>query len=126
MAGPVIKVEGARQLRATMAKAGIDLQDMVNANAEVSALVAGRATTMAPRKSGRLAASVRGNRAKSQAVVRVGGASVPYAGPIHWGWPARNISPHPFAVDAAHETEPTWVAMYLAAVNRVLDKVKGA
>jgi hypothetical protein len=108
-----------------MTKAGIDLQDLVAANAQVSAYVAGRAATLAPHKSGRLAGSVRGNKAKAQAVVRVGGASVRYAGPIHWGWPARHIAAQPFAVNAAHDTEPQWVQMYLVAVQHAIDKVKG-
>jgi hypothetical protein len=124
-AAPIVRVEGARQLRATMAKAGVDLQDLVAANAQVSGYVAGRAATLAPHKSGRLAGSVRGNKAKSQAVVRVGGASVPYAGPIHYGWPARNIAAQPFAVNAAHDTEPIWLRMYLDAIQKVIDKVEG-
>lgn len=126
MGAPVVQVEGARQLRATLAKAGVDLADLAEANAKVSGYVAQQAAAKAPRKSGRLAASVRGNRAKSQAVVRTGGASVPYAGPIHWGWPARHIPANTFVVDAAHDTEPEWVAMYLDAVQEVVNQVKGA
>lgn len=123
---PILQVEGARELRSTMRKAGADMEDLKDANAAVAATVAARAASGAPHQSGRLAGSVRGNRALSSAVVKVGGASLPYAGPVHWGWPARNINAQPFAVDAAHDTEPAWTETYLQAVQHILDQVRGA
>ena len=83
------------------------------------------AAAMAPHRSGTLAGSVRGNQAKTMAAVRAGGARVPYAGPIHWGWPRRNIAAQPFLVDAAHVTEPTWTKFYLREVERILGHVHG-
>ena len=50
---------------------------------------------------------------------------MPYAGAIHWGWPARNIVGQPFLTDAAKATEPIWVAQYLADIQKIVDKVKG-
>ena len=55
----------------------------------------------------------------------VGRASVPYAGAIHWGWPARNIRAQPFLTNAAASTEPTWVAQYLADIQKIVDQVRG-
>ncbi len=51
------------------------------------------AARFAPRRSGRLRASIRANKSKSKAVVRAGGARarVRYAGAINYGWRARNI-----------------------------------
>src|SRR6188508_1995954 len=109
MAGPIVKVEGARQLRATLRKAGDDLGDLQRIHATVSRIVAARAASNAPRVSGALAGSVRGSQAKTRAIVRAGGARVPYAGPIHWGWPRRNIAATLFASRAATDTEPTWL-----------------
>jgi len=123
--GPVLEVKGARELRRTLARAGHDLGDLQTANAAISTYVATASKTAAPRVSGRLAGSVRGNKAKASAVVRAGSAGVPYAGPIHWGWPARNIAPQPFLVETAHKTEPQWRLMYLTAIDTVLGKVKG-
>ncbi|HEY9351974.1 MAG TPA: hypothetical protein VIP28_01930 [Nocardioides sp.] len=39
-------------------------------------------------RSGALARSLRGNRATNKAIVRGGGARVPYAGAVQWGWGA--------------------------------------
>jgi hypothetical protein len=126
MPRPVMEVEGARQLRRTLARAGHDLDDMVAANAAVSALVATRAKSTAPHRSGRLAGSIRGSKAKASSVVRAGGAAVVYAGVIHYGWPAHNIEANPFLVDTARATEPQWRGMYLAGINKALSKVRGA
>jgi hypothetical protein len=125
-AAPTVVVEGARELRATMKRAGADLDDLKDAHAEVAAYVASASSSAAPRASGRLAASVRGNRAQASAVVKAGGAAVPYAGPIHWGWPGHNIAAQPFMADTAARTEPHWTATYLAAIERIVGKIRGA
>lgn len=41
-------------------------------------------------RSGRLARSLKGSKAQNKAVVRGGGAKVPYAGAIQWGWGRAN------------------------------------
>jgi hypothetical protein len=38
--------------------------------------------------------------------------SAPYAGPIHWGWRARNIKPNPFLIRGAEATVDEWIAIY--------------
>lgn len=123
MARPIVKVEGARTFRRTLRRAGDDLSELRAAHAAVAGLVASAARP--PVRSGRLAATVRPAGTKTAAIVRAGFATVPYAGPVHWGWPDRGIEAQPFAVDAAQQTEPAWVAIYTDEVQRILDKVKG-
>ena len=123
--GPVLKVEGAARLRRTLKAAGVDLSNLTDAHREAAALVTSRARGTAPRRSGALAGSVRGSGTKTQAVVRAGGARLPYAGPIHWGWPSRGIEPQPWITEAAQATEPQWFGIYDQAVNEALDQVKG-
>lgn len=125
MAQPVVQVEGARELRASMKAAGEDLGDLKDAHSQVAGFVAGAASAAAPHRSGALAGTVRGNRAATSAVVKAGGAAVPYAGVIHWGWPGRNIPAHPFLTDTATSTEPTWTDMYFQAVQRIVDRIRG-
>jgi hypothetical protein len=123
---PVVRVDGARELRRTLKSAGEDLGDLKATHASIAGLVATRTAAAAPRRSGALAGSVRGNAAATNATIKVGGASVPYAHPIHWGWPNHNITANPFAADTAKATEPEWTRIYLVSVNRILDNVKGA
>lgn len=120
-----VKVDGLRRLRSDLRKLGEDTQDLKAANAAVAALVASTAASRAPRSTGRLASSGRGNRAVGRATVTFGGAAVPYAGPVHWGWPARGIEPQPFIPEAAQATEPVWLPMYLADLDRALAPLAG-
>jgi hypothetical protein len=75
-----------------------------------------------PRKTGRLAASGRAGRGEAKAVVTFGSASVPYARPIHWGWPARHIEPHPFALEAAEQTESQWLEEYRKDLDDLVEQ----
>ena len=126
MTGITYKAEGARELRRTLRRAGDDLGDLRETHRGVAQLVAGTARGLAPVVTGRLRSNIRPGATKTAAIVRAGGARVPYAGPIHWGWPNRGIEPHPFIADAAQQTEQVWVAQYLHGVQRILDRVQGA
>lgn len=126
MAEPArFEVEGSRELRATMRKAGANMRDFTAANRTASAIVARDASARAPRLTGALAGSVRAGASQSSGIVRAGGARLPYAGPIHWGWPARNISAQRFATEAAAATEPTWSEVYFAELERIINGVRG-
>lgn len=121
-----VRVIGSKQLRASLKRAGLELDDLKAVNAAVAQLVAAAAASRAPQRSGRLAGSIRGNRAVSRARVMAGGSRLPYAGPIHWGWPARSIEANPFIRAAAVATEPAWTDRYERGVAAVLGKVRGA
>lgn len=121
-----VRVEGAAQLRRTLKGASKDLlKQMAGTHKAVSGLVATQARPAAPRRTGALAASVRPGGTQTKAVVRVGGAAVPYAGPIHWGWAARNIPAQPFVARVVDTNEPQIVEAYLARVDDILGQVKG-
>lgn len=122
---PVVRIEGARELRRQLRAASDDLGDLRAAHAEAGRIVEPVAKGRAPVRSGALRASVRSSGTKTAAVVRAGYARVPYARPIHWGWPARNIRPQPFVWDAAKKTEPRWMLAYQRAVNVILSRVRG-
>lgn len=121
-----VRVDGLRRLGRDLRRIGPEaIENLKRANAAAAALVASAASSRAPRRTGRLASSVRGNRAANRAVVSAGSAALPYAGPIHYGWPARSIEPQPFVIDAAQATEPAWLPLYAADVDRALDVVRG-
>lgn len=121
-----VKVEGTRQLRSTLRRAGDDLTDMKAAH-KASAEIAARASeALAPKRSGKLAATIRAAGTKTAGIIRAGFARVPYAGPIHWGWFARGIKPQPFMSQGAQDSEGRWVRVYEDYLQDALDKVKGA
>lgn len=122
--GPIVRVEGARELRSTMKRAGEQLTDLRDAHRKVGAVVT--AATAPPVKSGALAGSVRPGATQTMALVRAGGARVPYAGVQEWGWPAHSITGKGFLTGAAHGTEPVWVGIYEAEVDKILGRIRGA
>ena len=121
-----IKVHGTKELRRTLKQAGDNLKDLKTVNRGVGEYIARGSRGSAPRRSGALAASARASSAVSKVQVLVGRASVPYAGPIHWGWAARNISPNPWVANTAIGTQGTWLPMYERGIQKELDKVRGA
>lgn len=134
MAAPsTIKVEGMRELRASLKRLGFELDDLKGAHVEVASLVGRRASQMAPKRSGRLAGTMRPGGAAAQAVVRFGGARTPYANAVHWGTGPRpgkrgphNIRKNPFAWQAAQDTQTEWEPIYAHAVDALVAQVKGA
>lgn len=85
---------------------GVEVEDLRDAFSEIARQGAVLAARYAPKRSGRLAGDVRGNRAYSKAVIAVGRTSVPYAGPINYGWAAHNIEPAGFMQRADAELQP--------------------
>jgi hypothetical protein len=55
-------------------------------------------------------------------VVRAGKKSVPYAGPIHWGWPKRNIKANPFLSKALESETDEVVDVYEDGISKLLKK----
>lgn len=77
---------------------GLDkLQTVHQAAAE---LVAGTAREIVPVQSGTLRGTIVATSDRSHGFVFAGTPGVPYAGPIHFGWPDHNIKPQPFLYDA--------------------------
>ncbi|MDF1705066.1 MAG: hypothetical protein P1U38_09855 [Aeromicrobium sp.] len=106
MAGGGVRVEGLSQAVRALKGLGLEVEDLKNAFATIAAEATELIASKTPRRSGRLAASVRGNRAQGKAVVRSGRASVPYAGPINYGWRKRNIEPSLFMQRGDVEYQP--------------------
>lgn len=120
-----VHVEGAKQLRRTLKQAGGDLSDLRMANRHAAETIVPIAAGLAPVLTGRLKASVRAGATNRAGIVRAGFKKVPYAGPIHWGWPARGTHPHPFLSLAATGSEALWMEAYMDEVDSAIRKIKG-
>jgi hypothetical protein len=115
------ELKGADTLDRTIKTACDDLDDMTAAHSAAAGIMASAIASRAPRRTGRLAASVSASTDKG-AVVNV---DAPYAGPIHWGWEARRIPENRWATEAARSTESTWIKEYEDAIVQALAKVRG-
>ena len=123
-------------MRRTLKQSGIDLKQLRDANREAARSILPIAIGMAPVGTpppphwnvpppGRLKASLRVAATNRAGIVRAGRKSVPYAGVIHWGWPARHITPHPWIMRAAQENEAVWMAVYMHHIDDILDQIEG-
>jgi hypothetical protein len=120
----IVRVQGAKELRAGLKRAGNEVTDFKPVHLAVATLVAGAAHTVAPRgESLRTLRSIRPGATKRAAIVRVGRASVPYPVVDHYGNRNRNIKPNPWLVDIAHAEESTFIPMYERFVSTLVDKI---
>lgn len=87
----VVQIQGARELRRQLNRLDRELTSagMKRVHMAVADLVVKEAVKVAPRRTGRLAGDIRAQATTRSAIGAVGRTSVPYAGPIHWGWPSR-------------------------------------
>lgn len=88
-----VHIEGLRETTRAFEKAGVEVNDLKDVMATIATEARDTLAPLLPHRTGKLAASARPNRAKGNAVVNIGGARVPYAGPIIYGWPKRHIRP---------------------------------
>lgn len=119
-----VRIEGLNKMVRDLQALGLELDDLKDAFAGVAADGARLAAAFAPRRSGALAASVRGNRAKSKAVVAAGKARVPYAAVINYGWRKRRIGASRFMQRADEAMQPRALAELDRAIEQRI-KAKG-
>ena len=97
----VVKVRGLREVTRSLKQYAGATDDLKEANANISSKVSKDAIAIAPKSTGTLASTIRGNRAVQKVQLKAGGARVPYAGVIEYGWPARGIEAQPYLRKAA-------------------------
>ncbi len=124
--GPAVRVTGARELRRTLREAGEGFGDLKAAHRSAAQIAAEASADLAPKRSGKLAATIRAGATATRGEVRAGKKSIPYALPIHWGWFKRNIRPNPFVSRGAQDSEGRWLPVYEKAVDDIIQKVEGA
>ncbi len=136
----VVKVTGAKELRKAIrqiedaaAKKGMQA-DLKGAYRTAARAVEVQAKMEAPRRSGRLAGSIKSKGTTTGASIVAGGLkSVPYAGPIHYGWKTRPnkskkwrggpIAANPFLTRAAEQSVDVVALLIEQELQRVLDRM---
>lgn len=114
------KVAGLTGVVRDLLALGVEVEDLKGAFSTIAAEGAQVAAAAAPRRTGRLAGDVRGNRARSKAVVTAGRSSIRYAGVINYGWPARGIAASGFMQTASDVMEPRALGILADEVNKAI------
>ncbi len=125
MAGTTARVQvtGAKELRRALAHMEADVKDLTPINREAAETVATEARGTAPVLSGALRRTIKSSATKTKGVVRAGGKGIPYAGVIHFGWPAHNIKAQPFIFDALASRESEVVEKYQRRIADLVERV---
>jgi HK97 gp10 family phage protein len=115
-----VRVDGLRELRRNLKAIDSRAPRELNKEAKkVGQKVADRAAHYAPKDTGTLANSIKVGSRGDKITVR---SPLPYAAPIHWGWPSRGIRPQPFIARAAEEKREEYAEELQEAMNRLIGR----
>jgi hypothetical protein len=117
-----VRVEGLTTLVRDLERLGASVEDLKDAFAAIAAEGAEKAAAFAPKRTGRLAGSVRGNRAKNKAVITAGKASIAYAVVINYGSPKRHIAASQFMQRADDAMRPVALDRIETAISTAITK----
>ena len=122
-----VKIEGLSKLQRDLRKLSTDALDLnkeefLETNKRVAEIIIGESKKYVPVLTGALAAAIRNASTKKSAKVRAGNVGVPYAGPIHFGWPSRGIRPNPFFYDAIDNRRDEVRDRYVDLVDKLTIK----
>jgi len=127
--GNRIEVEGLKDLSRKISLLASDETGIKEANYRAATTLLHTAKPLAPVRSGALAGTLRAGKTKSYAVLRVGTARVPYAGPIIYGWfydkeyfIKKNIRPNPFIYRALGLVYEDIIAKYNDDMQTLIKK----
>lgn len=119
-----VQVTGARELRAALKRMDKRLtDDLKDVHSDAGELVAERARHYVPYLTGRLHDTIRTDRRIGGVSVLAGRTSVPYAGVIHFGWPAHNIEPQPFLYEAIEDKADEVANLYALGIEVLVEKL---
>jgi hypothetical protein len=118
----VVDVRGVDTLTAILLKFTNDVKNLNGFGTEVGKLIASNASALAPRKTGALAASIGSIETKEGLQVYAGSETVPYAGVIEYGWPAKGKQAKPFLMPAVQNNLQMIVQKYEDGIKSTIRK----
>ena len=120
MSGPVVKVEGAREVRKSLRALGQGTRDMTEVHRKVAGMVIGPAAARSRHLTGALAGSyrVKASAAKAQVSSRL-----VYAPVQEFGWPRHGITPSHALESTVEDLAPTIRDAYGRHVADLVDRI---
>jgi len=117
-----INTTGIKELEKSLTSLGFDFAELSKANLEIGKIVANRAATLAPKRTGKLANSIKPKPDKTKVRISAGGAGVPYAGVIEYGWAKRNIKKQSYIMKAAGQLKNEIIEKYKNNIDDLIKK----
>lgn len=121
--GGKVEIDGLRQVQKALKDVSQESRDdMKETHRQAGQIIVDAAQPLIPVQSGGLLASIKSAPIQRQGRVRLGSAAIPYAGPIHFGWPARNITPNPFIYDVLDGRRAEVSRLYEQRIDEIIKK----
>jgi len=134
-----VAISGHTELLKLLKEVGTPDEAIKEANLEIGRIVVQEAKSTAQFKytsssyryksKGQLLKTVRASGAGGRATIMAGKKSVPYAGPIHWGWfydknwfIQKNIEPNPFLANALGYKREEIIETYKKNIDKLIAK----
>ena len=97
------------------------MQDLKEANQRVGDVVVRAALPLTPKRTGRLAGSIRSAKIQSGATVRAGGGAIKYAPFVEYG--TSKMGARPYLTTGMANSQPTWLDVYFQELQKLMDTV---
>jgi HK97 gp10 family phage protein len=125
-----IKVAGLNEAIRNLRAMGVPSAEIGQASQQAGEVVANRARSLVPVRTGALRATIKAKKVARKVVVSAGNNTrVPYANPIHFGWnydrknnQAKNIRPRPFFSNALTSTRQQVYQIFFGNIEKLLQK----
>ena len=125
-----IKVVGLNEAIRNLRAMGVPSAEIGQASQEAGEIVASRARSLVPVRTGALRSTIKAKKIARKVVVSAGNNNrVPYANPIHFGWnydkknmQQKNIRPRPFFSNALSTTRSEVYKIFFRNLDKLLQK----
>lgn len=115
-----VRVEGLGRVLRSLERLGVEVEDLKDGLGRIGTEAMPVYQALTPVRSGRLRGDYRVSRAKGRVNLYVGRASVPHAGPINYGWPARGIRASNFVERGDRVAAPRATASLETEIGRLI------
>lgn len=117
-----VEVTGIKQVEDSLKKIQIELTDLTPLNKELGLQYSNKASAIAPKLTGALAASIGYTATKDKAQIYAGSNTVVYAGVQEYGWPEQNIEAQPYLRPAVYNNMTDIVTKYNDYIKDIIKK----
>lgn len=125
MAQEAIRVPNLRQIQAALIALGVSKKELGEASFTAGQITAVKARDLVPRKSGKLATTIKARKIASKVVVVAGNnTTVPYAGLQNFGSKRKGVDGAYFFQMAIRRTRQQVLDTYLDELQKLVDKAE--
>lgn len=117
--GVRLQIDGYSEVLRDLYLAGADSDDLKAITRPLAERIAATGRALAPKKSGRLAASIKPKNSRVSVTVRTP-ARIKYAAPVHWGWDGESGSQFLSKAEETHRAA-TYAGIE-AGIDRLMQK----